>query len=70
MIFQSPFKNSFSSILFVNGLIHLLMFVLFLSMYIQAPQNNYMYVFVAFLLSSTSLIFISIMKCGYEYSNI
>ena len=67
---QSPFKNSHSSILFVNGMIHFLMFVLFLYMYIQDFQNNYLYVFVAFLLSSTSLIIISTLKCGDEYTNI
>jgi hypothetical protein len=71
MIFQSPFKNSHNAVLFVNGIIHFMMFVLFLSMYVQDSQQNYLYVFVAFLLSSISLIFFSIIKLGFiDYQNI
>ena len=71
MIFQSPFKNSHNAVLFVNGIIHFMMFVLFLSMYVQDSQQNYLYVFVAFLISSISLIFFSIIKLGFiDYQNI
>ena len=61
--FENPFKTTQTSVLFVNGCIHLLMFILFLVMYIINNRTTYLYVFIIFVLSSLSLIFSSIIKC-------
>ena len=57
-----PFRDSFSSILFINGLINFFMFVLFLSMYVRDQQKNYIYAIIAFGFSFSSLILGSICK--------
>lgn len=64
-ILTSPFNNSFTTILFVNGMIHFLMFVLFIYMYIEQHEKNYVYAIIAFGISSTSLISSSI--CSIKY---
>jgi hypothetical protein len=68
-MFKSPFNNAHNSVLFVNGIIHFIMFVLFLTMYINDSQINYLYVFIAFLISSILLIICSIINWGLSDYN-
>jgi uncharacterized membrane protein len=60
LIFAPPFRNAHSSILFINGLIHFSIFIIFLAVYGSTPNINYLYAVICFCLSSLSLIFSSI----------
>ena len=68
-MFKNPFNNAHNSVLFVNGIIHFIMFVLFLTMYINDSQINYLYVFTAFLISSILLIICSTINWGLSDYN-
>ena len=60
IIFTPPFRNAHSSILFINGIIHFSVFIIFLVVYFDTPSINYLYAVVCLSLSSISLILSSI----------
>lgn len=65
MFLSSPLRNSYSSVLFVNGFIHLGMLGAFIPMYINNPKNEYMYVVIVFSISSITLILSSILRIQF-----
>lgn len=61
-VLSSPFRNSYSSILFVNGFIHLIMLGTFSAMYMDNQKNEYMYVIIVFSFTSLTLILFSVLN--------
>ena len=61
-VLSSPFRNSYSSILFVNGFIHLIMLGTFAAMYMDNEKKEYMYVVIVFSFTSLTLILSSVLN--------
>ena len=65
MIISSPLRNSYSSVLFVNGFIHLIMLFAFIPLYVHNQKPEYMYIVIVFSISSITLILSSVLNLQF-----